>query len=461
MKRKGKFAAIALTAALALCCAAGCGTEPKPEIPPEEKPKPEIPLTPEYGIADQSKLYGMCYLMEERTYYNSPFKTEDVATEVQLLKNLGVKTVRHWIHCVNYMHDKETVKREQCDQMHVMLRACKEAGIENIGMNHHNFNNDVKGISSVGKLKRNMTKGSDYIKWLGDYYTTWYTLVSEFPEVTYWEIDNELNNPDFMYSAIDKSLFTSEEMADIATDMLWYASRGIHDANPEAVAVMGGLTERMGLGNGNVEAGVPDNPWFLQAIYDNIASGEYGRFYEAQGEEESSLDPDDYFQIVSWHPYVWNREALNEDSFVEKNNKIYQVVLDNEKKHKRVFITEVGFTDFTRGEQTVAQSITNLFHACATRMPYVETVNIFKMYDVATENWGGSEQDGGMSRYGFFYDPDPARAYYKIDDDNPTKTTSEKCTPGGPKASAYAFQKAAGGSGDLTLMENYYSEDRK
>lgn len=447
------FSSVLLTVAFAVGCGtpSGGGTD----APPVDKPPEALPLTAEYGIADQSNLYGMCYLLEERVYGGSPFSTDDIPTEVRLLQNLGVKTVRHWIHCTTYMRDKDTVNESACQTMHAVLQECQKAGIVNIGMNHHNFNG---GTSSVGKLKRNMTKGSEYVQWLNDYYTTWYNLVSEFPEVTYWEIDNELNNPDFMYNASDESAFTSSEMAAIATDMLWYASQGIHDANPEAITVMGGLTERMGLGLGDVENGVPDNAWFLQAIYDNIASGEYGRFYAEQGEEASSLDPDDYFEVVCWHPYVWSRNVLNEEEFIEKNNAIYEVVLKNERKHKKVFLTEVGFTDFTRGEETVAQSVANLYRAVAS-MPYVETVNIFKLYDVATLTWGGvASVDGGYSRYGLFYDPDPARVYYKIDGGNPTKTTDELCVSGAPKLSAYAFQKAAGGVGDLTLMANYYAE---
>ena len=64
--------------------------------------------------------------------------------------------------------------------------------------------------------------------------------------VKYWEIDNELNNPDFMFDAVTQGRFTSEEMAAIATDMLWYASRGIHDANPDAVAVMETMDDILG-----------------------------------------------------------------------------------------------------------------------------------------------------------------------------------------------------------------------
>ena len=270
MKRKG-IAGVSLALALALPLTAFAACAPQdPATGGDGGTTEELPLTPDYGIADQQYLYGLCYLLEERDYTGSPFTEDDIETEVQLMQNLGVRNVRHWIHCTTYMLDKDTMNEEACETMHAVLAACEDAGIVNIGMNHHNFNN---GMSTVGKLRRNMVPGSDYLLWLEDYYTTWYHLVSEFPEVQYWEIDNELNNPDFMFDAVTQGRFTSEEMAAIATDMLWYASRGIHDANPDAVAVMGGLTERFGLGNSDTENGDPSMQWFLQAIYDNIASG--------------------------------------------------------------------------------------------------------------------------------------------------------------------------------------------
>ena len=62
------------------------------------------------------------------------------------------------------------------------------------------------------------------------------------------------------------------------------------------------------------------------------------------------------------------------------------------------------------------------------------------------------EQDNGYDRYGLFYDPDPSRVYYRLDEENPTQTTDEVCVPAAPKLTAYAFQTAAGGSGSLTLL---------
>jgi hypothetical protein len=214
---------------------------------------------------------------------------------------------------------------------------------------------------------------------------------------------------------------------------------------------MGGLTEPLGLGKS--DSTHPSNVWFLQQIYDNIYSGAFGYFYDTENEEDASLDPDDYFDIACWHPYVWNKTALDEDYFVQENNKVYQVILDNEKKHKKVFLSEVGFTDLSRGEEIATESVKRMFHAVSTRMPYVETVDVFKLYDLMPSE---TESDG--DRYGFFYDPNPNHTYYKIDDSSAWNTTSEVCTPGAAKLLAYVFQELAGGSGSLELMKNYYAK---
>ncbi len=414
---------------------------------------PVLTLDVHHGIADQSNLYGICYHMEGNLYWGSPFTNEEIPIDVQLIANLGAKTVRHWMHCTTLMTDKNTMNKQECERLHIALSECQKQGIINIGMNHRNFN---EGVSNVGKLERNMTKGSDYIKWLNDYYTTWYNLVKEFPEVTYWEIDNELNNPDFMFNAYDKSYFSSVQMAQIATDMLYYATRAIHDANPSAKSVMGGLTEPMGFGYGDESLSKPTNVWFLQAIYDNIFSGEFGYFYGSESDELASINPDDYFDVVSYHPYVWSLSPLDETYFVNESHKLYQVVLDNEQKHKKVFITEVGFSEFGRGQKVVGESIKRMFHAISTQMPYVETVNLFKLYDIATEAWSGAPADNGMERYGLFYDFNPERKYNMLNPENPTTHLSELCVAGAPKQYAYIFQELAGGKGLLTLMKNYY-----
>ena len=398
--------------------------------------KSELPLTSAYGIGDQDLLYGMCYLLEERDYDGD----YDMAAEVEVMKNLGVKTVRQWMHFTNLMTDKETLKEDECEEMHELLRLCSEAGMINIGMNHHNFNG---GTSSTGKPKRVILPGSDYVKWLDNYYTSWHTLASEFPEVKYWEIDNEVNNPDFMHGIYGERDYTVQEMADIAADMFYYASRAIHDANPSATTIMGSMTEPQGLGKGNLLE-------FYQTLYDNIASGEFGYFYYEEDKLNASTDADDYFEIACWHPYYW--DEFDAEDFVAKNNLIYDILLKNEGKHKKVYLTEIGFNDLGRGEVRCARELEEMYRAVEEKMPYVETVNYFKMFDDGRKDaWGGN---GDYIRYGLFYDPDPDRIYVKLDETTHRTPESggETAPNGAAKNKAYKFQELAGGSGDIELL---------
>jgi len=427
MRRQTAIGAAVLMLAASL---AGCAPDEKPVIKNET-----LPLTAEYGIGDQDNLFGMCYLLEER----DDDKTLDMAAEVQLMQNLGVKTVRQWMHFTTLMKDKETLNVSACEQMHTLLALCEEAGMVNIGMNHHNFN---EGTTSVGKPKRVILEGSSYVEWLNDYYTSWYTLVSEFPEVLYWEIDNEVNNPDFMCGIYGERDYTVEEMAAIAADMFYYASRAIHDANPSAKTVMGSLTEPQGLGKGNLLE-------FFPALYENILSGDFGYFYFKESKDEASVDPDDYFEIACWHPYVWTE--FDKEEFVRLNNLIYDVVLKYEKKHKKVFLTEIGFNDVGKGEEATTFAIGDMYTVIAEKMPYVETVNYFKLYDIGTRSaWGG---EGDYGRYGLFYDPDPTHSYVKLDATYRTpEEGGELAVNGAPKSKAYKFQELAGGSGSLSIL---------
>ncbi len=385
------------------------------------------PLTIEHGNADQSKLYGVCYVGTERDYGNADY---DPVKEAQLLKNMGVTSVRNWMHVTNMLTDPVTVNRKKADRMHTLIAEFQKHDIFVIGMSHTNFN---EGTNTSGKMARDITPGSAYIAWLEDYYTAWKTLVTEFPEVTYWEIDNEINNADFMKTIYKEAVFTQTQMAQISTDLLYYASRAIHEANPKAKTVLGGLVGAM---SGKAVT-------FLQRLYDNIASGKYGYFYGQESEADASTDPDDYFEIACWHPYI--SSSFDKEKFVEYNGKVYQVILDNEKKHKPVILSEIGFSNSTYTEEAAAKFITDLYTVVKERMPYIEAVTYFKMYDYADP---ASYWMGAISRYGLFYDPNPDREY--------TAGTGEanqaRVNPGQPKPAAYAFKEVAGGTGDITIM---------
>ena len=85
--------------------------------------------TPEDG-----HLFGMCYLAWEGIGNGI-----DYQKALQLMKNLGVQSIRHWMHFSYYMEDYQTFKPEAVEQMHDILAAMREQGFQVIGMSHVNW----------------------------------------------------------------------------------------------------------------------------------------------------------------------------------------------------------------------------------------------------------------------------------------------------------------------------------
>lgn len=368
-------------------------------------------------VVDNRNIYGMCYLALENK------EVFDVVKGNELLKNLGVKSVRNWMHFESLLIDENTLNTEKYLSMKEIIIQQQEYGIQTIGMNHHCLGLDRK--SYVGKVHFDNPR---YQEWLEIYEKSWYTLVSGYPEITYWEIDNEFNNHDFMYLYYDKERKLSlKEMAIITVDMLYYASRGIHRANPNAITIMGGLVDTHPyvegdpyyvLGKGTI---IP----FLEEVYKIIYSNKYG-----------TINTDDFFECVCWHPYYYHK-ALDLE-FVSKNNDIYNTIKKLEKRDKKVFLTEFGWSEDHVSQKEIATFIESMFSMVLKEMPYVESLHYFRMLNNFYEN---------DQKYGLFHDP-------KEDVINIDVKTNKRSI-GGPKMAAYAYQRAANGSGKLDLNEKF------
>lgn len=143
--------------------------------------------------------------------------------------------------------------------------------------------------------------------------------------------------------------------------------------------------------------------------------------------------------------------TFNKKNFIEINKEYYDIVLQNEKKHKKVFFTEIGWNDTVcNGEQNAIKYMEEMFDACK-QLPWLETVNVFKLYDVGKlNNWDSAYE----VRFGLVHDPDYTRTYYKLASETQSINIAAdgRCIPGAPKNKAYAFQRLAGGSGDLEVL---------
>lgn len=357
----------------------------------------------ENEIANNEYLAGMCYMEYE---WGNKLNDDNV---LLAMKNLGVKSLRMWMHFSYFMENPTTINQEKADKMHQYLKKAIDMDFQIIGMNHYSYHHE--GYFSIGKEKRIdfENPNSKYNIWLDDYETSWYTLANEFKEITYWEIDNEIDNPDFMYiDGAKNDVLNQTEMAHISLDMLYRGSIGIHKANKDNNTIMGGLVDSNGLGKGssynNVYTG--NNKEFLEIFYDLIDSGEHGSIYY-----------DDFFQIAAWHPYYYHGTA--DDYFVSENNKIYEIIKRREGKDKKVFLTEFGWTDLAVLDKS--QNIIDLYTTLKEKMPYVESLHYFLLFDKFHEN-----------NVGLF--------------DSPLNKDAS------PKSSAYAYQKINNGSGKLDFI---------
>lgn len=352
-------------------------------------------------LANQEYIYGMDYIVWEKYHSN---KLTDYSAALQTMKNLGVKSIRHWMHTTWFIDSDFEYLEDNVSLMKEMIAEIQKQGIQIVGMSHQNINKYNAPNAKVSP------SSSYYAEFLQNYEKGWYMLAQAFPEIDIWEIDNETNNADFMPNAEDGSAFTLEEMAHISTDLFYYGSRGVHRANPDATTVMGGL----------VTWNIHD---FLDLVYANIASGEFG---------EGSTNPDDYFQAFAWHPYT---DTFNAESFKRENDEIYAQLMEYEKTKKKVYLTEVGMWTAKQSASRAAEYVKALYTVLG-EMPYVESAHYYLAFDNMADNGNTS---------GLFHDPD-------WDKKDLIRGTANRAHAGSPKLAAYAYQEIAGGSGSLRLV---------
>lgn len=376
----------------------------------------------ENTMANKEYIYGMGDLAWSEYSWNPEGKRIDYRQTSKLMNAMGVKSVRVWLHCNWIMDDPNTYNEKGLNLAKDIVADLDSYGFQLIGMNHSNFHKSTYSNSSstVAKPARDLSDGSYYLQWLEDYETTWYNLVRQFPTILYWEIDNE-SNIDTFFEKLGGGTFSLKEKAAIYTDMLYFASKGIHRANKDAITVMGGLV-------------IDTAEAFLEYIYDNIEKDDaYSNYY------------DDYFQVAAWHPYM---DVFTKEKFEKANNDIYDVIKKREGKDKKVFLTEFGFSEETVNVQTQETYIQDAYEIIKEKLYYVESCHYFRMYDDLGSTWGSSKE----KTFGLYTDPkDKGLMDASGNYQNEVK--------GKPKTTAYVYQTMANGTGSLTTYSDLLNQE--
>ena len=246
---------------------------------------------------------------------------------IDLLNMLGVNVVRVALNNNLVMSDNETFIEEKAQARQAQMQALSDAGIKILAVNSTWFlPQDVQAQSPSDMFlpERDLTEGSDYMRFLDDYEIMWENMARKFPLVTYWQTGNEPNQTLWFHKK-DNAYFPVQESMAVNVDMMYRAARAIRRVNPEAVIVMPALAPLS-----NLETS-------LKIIYDYIQSGEYG-----------STNVDDYFNIAAWHPYV--QPGYTASMWARLQKGIYKICEEKGDTERRVIFTETGFTGGGEGD---------------------------------------------------------------------------------------------------------------
>ncbi len=374
-----------------------------------------------YADVDKSFLNG---IDEPIASDDVQVKGFDVDITIDLIKMLGCKTVRFRLP-FSLMSTPESVNEAKLEEVKSILGRIIAAGISPVGQYsifpaYTSFRPD--SYSSVPR-----PDDPAYVEWMEALSDMWEKAASLFPEITYWEMGNEFNSNTFFhpngYQAVSGSLqegtngFKYEEQVVAVTDYMYYATQGMHRGNPNARSVMPGLSP---LNNSFIAV---EN--FIYDVYDRVKSG------QAPCGSVKSTEPDDYFEVLCWHPYI---DGTLDEGWLNAQNRIYQAAIDNGDEGKKVFFTEFGFSDDGIEDLEEAQIgyFERAYGYCKNDMPYVERLFAFRLYQCSyAATWGGSRED----HYGYFTEPDGVHGF-------------------GPKQKALSLQRLYGGVGDLYKYYN-------
>ena len=363
---------------------------------------------------------------------------------LNLIKGMGCNAYRSWMHITDILLDPVTPNARVLERHRQLLDRAMQLDIEVTGMSHEWFLPDgCRQKKGHAVPARDLTPGSLYRKTLEMLEESWCTMAKLFPQVAIWEVGNEWNlnaflHPDGFLDSDMKHPFTADEKMDIAVDLQYFSAKGIRRGNLDAkVASFSPALSTPTLG-GDMPDYLPvmfGAAWTLDKMYSRIQSGKFW-----------SDNTDDYFDIVSWHPYVFTNNITDSDYdlFLDVDepdslwrafgDSVYKVMKKYGDGHKEIIMTETGFTDCGNPEwEERYASYNKKLLEIAADMENVRTVHNFRLLcEKAMMEKDGieSNQIGGLTEvyFGLFTEP------------------SDGCKP---RKRALAIQEMTGSTADL------------
>ena len=371
----------------------------------------------------------------------------DADEMLRRVEKLGCTAFREWMHLPVVLDAPSKVNPEALKVFTYVLNRYREMDIEITGMSHNWFLAGDMPINNRNAMyPRDLTEGSLYMQTLHVLEESWRTMVATFPQVEQWEVGNEWNTDTFLHPVgwqVGTPGFSEDEKMDIAMDLMYFSARGIRRGNPKAKVVS--FSPAVAQPNLGSRSAVFCPPGYgiakaFSMIYERIESRKFW----------GSTSSDDFFDLLAWHPYLLTHMmpmAASEQYPAERrffrmedidaqwrsvNDMVYTIMSMHGDGHKKVLLTELGFSDWGIPglEEKQIDMTTRMFDYIRT-MPYVKTIHYFRLNAPSPEEVDSDHfHPVGEECFGLFR---KINGKYQ------------------PRPKAYGLQKVYGGKGNLAV----------
>lgn len=251
----------------------------------------------------------------------------------------------------------------------------------------------------------------DYLAFLEINAKAYGMLAKEFPEIKNWEVGNE---PDLNGGGMHKFgyngdpdtsqpyMFTDKEIAEIVCDLCWYIRREVKKVSKEHRVALPGLSLYYDVDHS-----------FFESIYEAIESETL-----PYGTEFSDTDPDNYFDILDWHPYM-NADKFSSpyyldfpedmwEEWAENTIEVHNIAAKHGDVEKPAYFSEFGYTDVGAPyndtlQNQIAENYKIALNIIKERMPWVEVVFCFRATTLVYQRASDNKTE---ENYGIIYNQD-------------------------------------------------------
>ena len=217
-----------------------------------------------------------------------------------------------------------------------------------------------------------------------------FEIASNFSFINHFESTNEpegelgnfLHKNGYHFDGKDNKdfVFTRDEIEDIVLDLNYFETIGVKMANKNNKMLLPSFC--------NFEYA----PSYLDDIYNKIESGNYPTVGALK-----SNKVDSFFEILNWHPYNMFDTEIN-DYWLDTQEKLREVILKHNDADRKVWYTENGWSDFKREKERdlIGGRFVKLLQVVKEKLPWVETVFLFRLFNLANRPENEGEDNFGL-----------------------------------------------------------------